>query len=93
VLKRASVSLLTIACKRVRIPPLNPGPSLGRAKPTNADSRHPQVTTPTPLWPGPPELICDTGGVMPAPGESASSPFTLACFYLRLRQTLVGNGS
>lgn len=45
-----------------------PGPSLGRAKPTNADSRHPRVTTPTPLWPRQPELICHTRRV-PAPGE------------------------
>lgn len=50
-----------------------PGPSLGRPRPTNADSRHPRVTTPTPLWPGLPELICDTGRVMPAPGVLTST--------------------
>lgn len=45
------------------------GPSLGRPRPTNVDRRHPEVTTPTPLWPGTPRMICDTGRVMPAPGE------------------------
>lgn len=45
------------------------GPSLGRPRPTNADSRHPRVTTPTPLWPGAPEMICDTGNAMPKPGD------------------------
>jgi hypothetical protein len=39
--------------------------------PSEADQRHPRVTTPTPLWPGLPELIHDTGRVMPAPGELA----------------------
>ncbi|CAM5677616.1 hypothetical protein SGLAM104S_04384 [Streptomyces glaucescens] len=31
-------------------------------------ARHPQVATPTPLRPGLPESICDTGSTMPKPG-------------------------
>lgn len=54
---------------RGRAGSMSPGPSLGRAMPTNADRQHPRVTTPTPLWPGAPPMICHTGGVMPAPGE------------------------
>lgn len=47
------------------------GPSLGRPRPANADSRHPQLTAPTPLWPGLLESICDTGTTMPKPGDLA----------------------
>lgn len=64
-----SASLVGVRMLKVIATAEPAGPSLGRPRPTNADSRHPRVTAPTPLWPGLPELICRTGRVTPAPGE------------------------